>query len=273
MVGRPKTQQQRKRETADLKETWMQRAIQIYYEEHKLLKPRSLEKICQQAEAECYQLTKKVVKVSSSSLDRRAKGGQGHKEGHNGQRWVNDEETEAVLQDIVLNAQRGFPLTHRRIKEHVDEIARAHHGDAFPKTGVGKEWTNRFVSNHKDRIAGYWSNPLDRSRARAVNSTTKEHYFEMLRKVVEGSGENDVIPPELHYGADESGFQKGVGQKERVFGTSGQKIQHQQRSGDRENITVIVTICGDGTSTAPAVIFKGEGFQASWKQNNPLNAS
>jgi hypothetical protein len=72
---------------------------------------------------------------------------------------------------------------------------------------------------------------------------------------------------------DESGFQKGVGQKERVFGASGQKIQHQQRSRDRENITVIITICGDGTSTAPAVIFKGEGFQASWKQNNPVNAS
>jgi hypothetical protein len=48
---------------------------------------------------------------------------------------------------------------------------------------------------------------------------------------------------------------------------------YQQRSGDRENITVIVTICGDGMTTPPAVIFKGEGFQVSWKQENPLNAS
>jgi len=31
-----------------------------------------------------------------------------------------------------------------------------------------------------------------------------------------------------------------------------------------------VTICGDGTSTAPAVIYKGEGFQAKWNQHNPL---
>lgn len=82
-----------------------------------------------------------------------------------------------------------------------------------------------------------------------------------------------MIPPELHYGTDESGLQKGVGQKIRGLGAAKKKIQHQQRSGDRENITVIVTICGDGTLTAPAVIYKGKGFQAKWKQENPLNAS
>ncbi|KAF8498949.1 hypothetical protein F5888DRAFT_1592165, partial [Russula emetica] len=107
---------------ADLKETWMQRAIEIYHQEQQLPKPRSQEKVCRQAEAECFQQTKKVVKLSSSTLDRHTKGGQSHKEGHRGQRWLNNEENEAVLQDIILNAQRGFPLTHRRIKEHVDEI-------------------------------------------------------------------------------------------------------------------------------------------------------
>jgi hypothetical protein len=114
---------------------------------------------------------------------------------------------------------------------------------------------------------------LYRTRAWAVNPVTKDHYFTILGKVIEGQGGDNVIPPELHYGVDESGIQKGVGQKERVYGPKGQQCQHQQRSGDRENITVIVTICGDGTSTAPAVIFKGEGFQASWKQDNPLNTS
>jgi len=39
----------------------------------------------------------------------------------------------------------------------------------------------------------------------------------MLREVIEGNRKDDVIPPELQYGVDKSGFQKGVGQKERVF--------------------------------------------------------
>jgi hypothetical protein len=114
MVGRAKTQRQHNKAAADFKDTWMQRAIEIYHQEQQLPKPRSQEKICRQAEAECFQLTRKVVKLSSSTLDRRAKGGQSHKEGHKGQRWLNDDENEAVLQDIVLNAQRGFPPTHRQ---------------------------------------------------------------------------------------------------------------------------------------------------------------
>ncbi|TFK82751.1 CENP-B protein, partial [Polyporus arcularius HHB13444] len=81
------------------------------------------------------------------------------------------------------------------------------------------------------------------------------------------------IAPECIYGMDETGIQQGVGVTERVIGPAGQKVQYQQRSGNRENITVLVTICADGTSTPPAVIYKGDTYHASWKQDNPLNAS
>jgi hypothetical protein len=80
------------------------------------------------------------------------------------------------------------------------------------------------------------------------------------------------IPDELVYGADETGIQGGIGVTERVIGPAGAKIQHQQRSGNRENITVLPTICADGTSLAPTVIYKGDAFQTKWLQDNPLNA-
>ena len=48
--------------------------------------------------------------------------------------------------------------------------------------------------------------------------------------------------------------------------------QYQQQGGDCENTTVIVTVCTDGTSMPPAVIFKGKGYQVKWKQGNPANA-
>jgi hypothetical protein len=67
-------------------------------------------------------------------------------------------------------------------------------------------------------------------------------------------------------------FKRELGKKKQVFGAKGKNVQHQQWSGDRENITVIIAIYRNGTSTAPAVIFKGKGFQSSWKQNNPANA-
>ena len=61
--------------------------------------------------------------------------------------------------------------------------------------------------------------------------------------------------------------------KECVIGSQGKTMQHQRREGTHENITVIVTICADGTSIPPAVIFKGQAFLAKWEPENPLGAS
>jgi hypothetical protein len=49
--------------------------------------------------------------------------------------------------------------------------------------------------------------------------------------------------------------------------------QYQQGYGNQENITVIVTVCADGTSTPPSMISKGKGYQTKWKQDNPANTS
>ncbi|CAK5275006.1 unnamed protein product [Mycena citricolor] len=61
--------------------------------------------------------------------------------------------------------------------------------------------------------------------------------------------------------------------KTRVVGTAGEKTQHLQSDGGRENTTVVVTICADGTSLRPVVIFKGKKFDLDWNQENPTEAS
>ena len=58
-----------------------------------------------------------------------------------------------------------------------------------------------------------------------------------------------------------------------VIGVRGKKIQHQQSDGGRENTTVIVTICTDGMSLKPAVIYKGQSYHVKWDQENPAEAS
>ncbi|THU92506.1 DDE-domain-containing protein, partial [Dendrothele bispora CBS 962.96] len=64
------------------------------------------------------------------------------------------------------------------------------------------------------------------------------------------------IDPENIYGTDESGFSEDEGVKIRVIGSRSKKLQHKQGGGNRENTTVIVTICADGTAPRPTVIFK-----------------
>ncbi|TFK17583.1 hypothetical protein FA15DRAFT_317396 [Coprinopsis marcescibilis] len=61
--------------------------------------------------------------------------------------------------------------------------------------------------------------------------------------------------------------------RERVIGGKRPGPQYQQRTGNRENITVLVPICADGSSLPPGVILKGKGYQVKWSQDNPANAS
>jgi hypothetical protein len=38
-------------------------------------------------------------------------------------------------------------------------------------------------------------------------------------------------------------------------------------------VTAIVTICADGTTLRPTIIFKGQNFMMKWAENNVANAS
>ena len=128
---------------------------------------------------------------------------------------------------------------------------------------------DRFVEKHSEALSTYWSWPLDSARGRAVNPATNEAWFDLLENTISANN----IAKELHYGVDEMGVQPGGGLRERVIGGKGKKVQHQQRDGNLENITVIATICADSSSLPPAVLFKGQAFQMKWAQDNPTKAS
>lgn len=121
--------------------------------------------------------------------------------------------------------------------------------------------------DNSDRVKTIWSSSLENARARSANPTNNKEWFELLREQLKD------VDPNCIWAADETGIQTGAAVQERVIAPKGKIVQHQARGGNRENITVIVTICADGSSIAPAVIFKGQSFLSSWEQDNPLNAS
>jgi hypothetical protein len=130
----------------------MQHAIQLYQES--LSKPKSLRKFCQEME-KCLRETKKVVKLSKSTLLRRINGGRSIQEAHEERKWLSKEEEDTVVKYAIECANHNFPFSHQWIKEHIDEIACAYWGDAFPKGGIGKQWTHRFISNHHMELKAY----------------------------------------------------------------------------------------------------------------------
>ncbi|KAJ4472051.1 hypothetical protein J3R30DRAFT_3230251, partial [Lentinula aciculospora] len=78
---------------------------------------------CKQAEEECFHEKWKKMILSSSALHRQIHRGQSHTEAKEEQHWLNNNEEAA----LVNGGDRGFPLDHKRLKEHADEIARARH--------------------------------------------------------------------------------------------------------------------------------------------------
>jgi hypothetical protein len=231
-------------------------------------KKQSSRQICRDASDAHFASTGRRIMLHHNTLARHGKGGVTLSESNGKKSWLTAEEQENIVQFAIEMAQRGFPLSPRRLKDHAEAVLWHRLGIDFPEKGLGRDWGSRFITKHHNRLGMYWSTALDSSRGRAVNPITKEEYFKILKEV----RETYHIPDELVYGADETGIQSGVGVTERVIGPAGAKMQHQQRSGTRENITVLATICADGTTVAPTVIYKGEAFQTKWLQENLLDA-
>jgi len=290
MVGRPKSELKKQQIKYETKDGLLIHAVALYHHEKQNSevenrKPLSLRKICKQIEGEHYAATKRTVKLDPCTLRRLAQGGKSKSTSNSEKSWLLPDEVEMVINYAVEVAARGFPLSHKRLKEHVDQICQARQAPNFPEHGVGKNWTNRFITKHSDRLKTYWSHNLEGKRGRAVNPTTNDMWYDLMDDVLKGNrdhefdnGENEdhadpvEVLPENTYGSDESGFFPEGGVRVRIIGGKGKKTQHQQSDGGRENTTVIVTICADGTALKPAVIFKGQAYQVKWDQENPTDA-
>ena len=275
MVNHAKSDALKARITREAKDSLMAQAVTLFHAKHVNMstgKPMSMRKLsgCQLVSDDHYRKTHKRIPVSDTTLARLVKGGVTRTFSNSTKAWLMKEEGDIIVDFAVVLACRGFPLSPKRLREHAERILKVRLQDKFPITGLGINWTTCFITKHHNRLGMYWSSAMDSSRGRAVNPITKAEYFKLLKEVRE---EYDIAD-ELVCGADETGVQTGIGVTERVIGPAGAKMQYQQRSGNRENITVLPTICADGTSESlpPTVIYKGEAFQMKWLQENPLDA-
>ncbi|KAI0741017.1 hypothetical protein C8Q76DRAFT_591338, partial [Earliella scabrosa] len=109
---------------SELKDYWTNIAVERYAEEQSSGKTvkKGLRKICQEVEADCYGTTKKHVRIASSTVSARFNGRQSIREFNAGKRWLEEGEEDAVVNFAIDTAKRGFPLNHKRLKEHVDAI-------------------------------------------------------------------------------------------------------------------------------------------------------
>jgi len=101
-----------------------------------------------------------------------------------------------------------------------------------------------------------------------MNPEAKKAWFELLEEFVVKAG----IQHEDLYGMDETGCPPSDQGTQHVIGGQGTKTQHKQGGADCENVTAIVTICTNGMTLKPTIIFKGQNFMSKWGNDNVSQA-
>ena len=177
-------------------------------------------------------------------------------------------EEETLVASILEASRHGFPPTHRQIALEADYIQTARLGKSYQP--VGKQWVNGFLRRHNKLIKSHWSAPLSTLRAQSANPHAIHNFLTGLvkREVVDKH-----VPPELLYQIDETSTPQQLGVKLRVVGPRESRHQHLQESGTKENITVLVTICADGTALPPTVVFKNKELPEDIHYDNVAKAS
>lgn len=177
-------------------------------------------------------------------------------------------EEEVLVESILEASRRGFPPTHHQIAMEADCIQSARLDQSYQP--VGKQWVNEFLRRHNKVIKTHWSAPLSTLRAQSANPWAIHNFLTGLvkREVVDNH-----VPPELLYQIDETSTPQQLGIKLHVVGPRESRRQHLQESGTKENITVLVTICADGTALPPTIIFKNKELPEDIHYNNVAKAS
>jgi hypothetical protein len=259
MVGRPKSGLKRNQEALEDAEELKRRAVSAYLSEQekahsKGRAPPGVRRIAAQ------------YGVGWRALSRHVRGGKTKLEWAEQNSHLNPVEAQVLIDFTLHMADCGFPLTHDSLRKYALEIKCIREPDAKP---FGPHWNQRFIAKFGAQLSTKWSTALDTTRAAAVNPIKISTWFELLGKVFD----TYKFKPGNIYNMDESGFPIGKGSKRRIITRPGTRTQHKVEDGNRENVTVMCTICADGTSLPPVVIFKGKNFQARWVENNPLKAA
>jgi hypothetical protein len=175
-------------------------------------------------------------------------------------------EERVVINHICVSADCSFPMRHKAIIDHANAIIEACGGE---KIDPELNWINCFLGRHHNELQTHWSRPLDTQRAQALKPAAVAHWFDIVKEHI---ADPDICPEDV-YGMYESRFALGDQGSQRVIGRRGKKVQHKQGGGDKENITVVVTICADGTYLKPTIIMKGQNLQKKWWEDNIAGAS
>lgn len=202
-----------------------------------------------------------ITGIAYTTLQRRWHGGSTRVKSHEHQQLVTAAEERAIVRWIYKLEEAGFPPRTEHVREAVLLL---HTGEQNLDSKVGKNWITRFLNRHPELVAKF-SAAFDKKRIKASNPKIIMNHFQQLGGLIRKFN----IPPDMMFNMDEKGFMMGRSDRCKVIcgrrgrGMTGKLAQ----DGNRELVTVIETICGNGTVLPPLVIYKGTKKFMGWYQH------
>jgi hypothetical protein len=136
----------------------------------------------------------------------------------------------------------------------------------FNPDGVSEAWVNRFVRRHGDHLVSKGTSGIDSQRHNADSRANYKLYFDHLHsKMLQYE-----IQPHNTYNMDEKGFMIGITTRsKRVFSRrqwERKEVTAALQDGSREWVTLLATVCADGTALPPGIIYQSDNstLQAPW---------
>jgi len=182
------------------------------------------------------------------------------REAHEGQQNLTPGQEAQLVDTIKIHGHRGIGLDREDIKQFAEAIC----GHA-----VGNTWYENFKSRHEDELKSRWTRNFEASRTRSLNETNTQSFFNLLKETV---AEYDIDDEDI-YNMDEKGIQLGSSARVKTLVDRTQQNINRVEDGNRELVTVIETVCADGSALQACVVFKGERRNLEWGRDNPGNLS
>lgn len=170
---------------------------------------------------------------------------------------LSTKQEKTLVKYIQLLTERRLPPTRSMIKNYASYVA---------ESDVGWSWVTRFLNRHDDELKPIWTSAMDRNRHNADSEYKYELYFKLIGDKIEEYS----IEPENMYNMDEKGFMIGVlGRSKRIFdrgSVQARKVKKPLQDGSRTWVTILATICADGSSLPPSIIYQstGQDIRRSW---------
>ena len=191
--------------------------------------------------------------VPRKTLDDRVKGRVKHGSKSGVSTVLTPTEEEALESYLIYMANRGFPLTRTMVKAFAWSIAKrlGKSGQFNSEYGPGEKWWTLFKQRHP-QLSLRRSDPLDRNRAEALNSSIVNEYYDLLHTVLT---DNNILNNARQILNCDETFVPLDYSREKVVTTKGAKNVYRQSQGTSEHITMLCCASAAGFPLPPLIIF------------------